>query len=395
MRFRLAPTAAQDALLRTHCGQARFLWNLCLEQWRLWQPGKQAPRYAELNRQLTDLRAPEPWIASGSVTVQQQVLRDFDQAKRNVFGGTHCRPTWRKKDQDEGFRIVAVRPEHVRRLNRRWSAVFVPKIGWVRFRQTRAVPDSVKSYRVTRDPSGRWHIAFARIPAAIDGPGTGEVVGLDRGVVVSVMTSEGEAFQTPSLRPKETERLLRLRRRLATAQRGSNRRQRLKRSVARLRAHETDRRKDWVEQTTTSLARRYDVLKVENLNVGAMTRSARGTLEAPGRNVAQKAGLNRSILAQGWGLFLARLEHKARGRVRRVDPKHTSQRCSACGHVAPESRESQAAFRCVACGFACNADLNAARNIAAGHAVTARGALGKSSLAVNREPQRRAPSLVA
>ena len=387
MRFRLDPTPAQDVLLSTHCGQARFLWNLCLEQWRLWQPGKRAPGYAELNRQLTELRAAEPWLASGSVTAQQQVLRDLDQAKRNFFGGTHRRPTWRKKDRDEGFRTVAVLPEHVRRLNRRWSAVFVPKVGWVRFRCTRVVPDSVKSYRVTWDASGRWHIAFAHIPAAIAGPGTGEVVGLDRGVAVSVMSSEGEAFHAPSLRPKQAERLLRLRRRLAVAQRGSNRRGRLKRAIARLRARETDQRKDWVEQTTTDLARRYDVVKVEDLDVRAMTRSAKGTKERPGRRVRQKAGLNRAILAQGWGLFLARLEHKARGRVRRVDPKQTSQRCSACGHVATENRESQAAFRCVACGFACNADLNAARNIAVGQTVTARGALGKSSRAVNREPQ--------
>lgn len=129
------------------------------------------------------------------------------------------------------------------------------------------------------------------------------------------------------------------------------------------------------------------MLKVEDLNVAGMTRSARGTGESPGRNVAQKAGLNRAILAQGWGLFVARLGYKARGRIRFVDARYTSQRCSACGHVAAESRESQASFRCVACGFACNADLNAARNIAAGQAVTARGALVQQRRAANREPQ--------
>ncbi|MBI5628847.1 MAG: transposase, partial [Candidatus Rokubacteria bacterium] len=323
----------QDALLRTNCDHARFLWNLCLEQWRMWQPGKKAPGYAELNRQLTELRAAESWLAEGSVTVQQQALRDFDQAKRNFFAGTHRRPTWRKRDRDEGFRIVAVTASNLRRLNRRWSAVFVPKIGWVRFRQTRAIPEGVKSYRVTHDAAGRWHIAFAHIPAAINGPGTGEVVGLDRGVAVSVMTSDGEGFHAPTLRPKEAERLLRLQRRLARAQRGSNRRHRVKRAIARLRAREADRRKDWIEQTTTGLARRYDVLKIEALKVGAMTRAGG----------AAKAGLNRAILAQAWSRFVQRLEHKASGRVRTVVAAYTSQRCSACGHVAPESRESQAA----------------------------------------------------
>ena len=396
MRFRLCPTPTQEQALTRHNADARFVWNLALEQRRLYRIRlRPAPGYVEQARQLTEARADNPWLTDGSVTVQQQALRDLDQAFRNFFRGTHGYPTWRKREENEGFRVVAVRPDHVRRLSRHKGVVLIPKIGEIKFRWSRDVPPDVASFRVTLDAAGRWHVAFAHIPAAIEGPGTGEVVGLDRGVAVSVMTSDGEAFHAPSVRPKEAERLLRLQRRLARAQRGSNRRLRIKRAITVLRAREVQRRKDWVEQTTTSLARRYDVLKVENLNVGAMTRSARGTLEAPGRNVAQKAGLNRSILAQGWGLFLARLEHKARGRVRRVDPKHTSQRCSACGHVAPESRESQAAFRCVACGFACNADLNAAINIAVGQTVTARGDRICKRRSVKREPQRCLLSRVA
>jgi transposase len=108
--------------------------------------------------------------------------------------------------------------------------------------------------------------------------------------------------------------------------------------------------------------------------------------DAPGRNVAQKVGLNRGIGKAGWGLLVRRLQDKAPGRVQKVPPAYTSQRCRACGHVAPESRESQAAFRCVACGFTCNADVNAARNIAAGHAVKVRGGDG-TARPVNREPQ--------
>jgi putative transposase len=107
----------------------------------------------------------------------------------------------------------------------------------------------------------------------------------------------------------------------------------------------------------------------------------------PSRNVGQKAGLNRGILASGWGLLVRRLEDKAPGRVEKINPAYTSQRSSACGHVAAESRKSQALFACVACSFACNADVNAVRNIAAGHAETARGGDGNTR-PVNREPQR-------
>ena len=102
--------------------------------------------------------------------------------------------------------------------------------------------------------------------------------------------------------------------------------------------------------------------------------------------VRQKAGLNRQILRAGWGLVVRRLQDKAPGRVEKINPAFTSQRCSACGHVAAESRKSQALFACVACDFTLNADLNAARNIASGHAVTARGGLRDAGPA-NREPQ--------
>jgi putative transposase len=213
------------------------------------------------------------------------------------------------------------------------------------------------------------------------------VVGVDRGVAVSVALSNGELLRIQGLRAGETNRLRRLQRRLGRAQRGSKRRERTKLAIARLRARETDRRRDFVEKTTTDLARRFDTIRVEDLNVRAMARSARGTSDCPGTNVAQKRGLNREISRQGWGLLVARLKHKAQGRLEIVPAAYTSQRCSQCGHVALENRKSQAVFQCVACRAGpCNADVNAARNIAAGRAVTARGDLSTSGSA-NREPQ--------
>ena len=120
------------------------------------------------------------------------------------------------------------------------------------------------------------------------------------------------------------------------------------------------------------------VISVEDLDVRAMTRSARGTVERPGARVAQKRGLNRAISGSGWGQLIARLQHKAFGRVEQIPAAYTSQRCSACGHAEPENRKSQAVFECQACSAGrCNADVNAARNIAAGRAVTARGDLAK------------------
>ena len=211
-------------------------------------------------------------------------------------------------------------------------------------------------------------------------------MGIDRGLAVSAVLSTGEMLHCPALIARERTRLRRLQRKLARAARGSNRRGRVRHAIARMRARETDRRKDWAEKTRTDIARRFDVIRAEDLKIGNMTRSARGTRDNPGRNVRQKAGLNRGILRSGWGLLVRQLEEKAPGRVEKVRPAFTSQRCSACGQVDRNSRESQAVFRCTACGFACHADVNAARNIAAGHAVTARGGDG-AARPVNREPQ--------
>jgi putative transposase len=386
-RYSLVPSPAQEAVLREHCGHARYVWNLAVEQHRHWRPGrKSAPRYLEQCRQLTAARAEHTWLAAGSQVVQQQALRDFAQAMANYLGGTHDRPSWRKAGRDEGFRIVAVRPGHVRRLSRRVGEVRVPKAGWVRFRWSRPVPPEVKSYRVTLDRAGRWHIAFAVIPEPIAGPGNGQTVGIDRGVAVSAALSTGELLTAPGLSARRNKRLRRLQRRLARAKRGSNRRAGVKLTVARLRAREADARKDWAEKASTDIARRFDMIRVEDLRIRSMTLSAKGTAGAPGQNVRQKAGLNREILRSGWGLLARRLEDKAPGRVEKIRPAFTSQRCSACGHVDAESRESQARFVCTACGFADHADVNAARNIAAGHAVTARGGDGVAR-PVNREPQ--------
>ena len=390
-RYRLLPTPAQEALLRDHCAHARFIWNLAVEQHSHWRPGRtSAPGYLEQCRQLTQARAEYPWLAAGSQMVQQQALRDFAQAMAAFFDPHNParRPSWRKTNRDEGFRIVGRRGQQwdVRRLSRKTGEVWVPEIGWVRFRWSRPVPPSVNSYRVRMDRAGRWHVAFAVIPEPVPAPRNGEIIGIDRGVAVSAALSSGAMLHVPGLRVRERKRMRRLERKLTRANRGSNRRRQVRLAIARLRARESDRRKDWVEKTSTDIARQFDLIRVEALQIATMTHSAKSRARTPGRNVRAKAGLNREILRSGWGLLVRRLEDKAPDRVEKIKPAFSSQRCSACGHVDAKSRESQARFACTACGFVGNADVNAARNIAAGHAVTARGGDGVAR-PVNREPQ--------
>ena len=328
-------------------------------------------------------------------TVQQQALRDFSQAMTAFFDPENPagRPSWRKADRDEGFRIVGRgRQWEVRRVSRHVGQVWVPKAGWIRFRWSRAVPPGAKSYRVTMDRAGRWHVAFAVIPAPVPAPGNGQAVGIDRGVAVSAALSTGELLHAPGLTGRERRRLRRMERELARARRGSNRRGRVKHAIARLRARETDRRKGWAEKASTGIAWRFDVIRVEDLQIKDITRSARGTRKDPGRNIGAKAGLNRGILRSGWGLLVRRLQDKAPGRVEKVKGRIArasgARRAGGWTGTRVRAKPCSGALPAV---FAGHADVNAAINIAAGHAVTARGGDGVTR-PLNREPHPLLPS---
>ena len=355
----------------------------------MYRPGLgRTPNYVAQSAQLTEARS-SSWLGEGSQTVQQQALRDLDQAYRNWWSnpGHFRRPTWRQRGVHEGFRIVGQQATRWERLSKNRARVRVPKVGWVDWRWSRD-PGDPKSYRVSQDRAGRWWISFAVIPPSIGGPSNDSVVGVDRGVTHSFVTSDGAMIDTPRLTTGERSRLLRLQRKLARQQKGSNRREATKRQIARIKHREVNQRKDTIEKLTTDLARTHDNIVLEDLNIGAMTASTKGAVSRPGVNVAAKSGLNREILSSGWGLFQRRLKDKIGDqRLVLVPAAYTSQRCNACGHTSPENRKSQAVFKCRSCGHSANADVNAAQNIrdlAAGCAVTARGA--PSVGAVKREP---------
>lgn len=388
------PSPAQAEQMLTHCAHARYVWNLAVEQhahWRRWP--RSAPGFAEQCRQLAEARQANEWLGSGNADVQQQALKDFAKARNARFTSGFGEPTWRRKYRHEGFRVIGAgrvpecnadgspklnaktgkqvmgRAVVVHRLNRRWAQVKVPGCGWVRFRLSAkgkgARLPGAKTCRVTFR-NGQWHIAFALVPEPAPAPGTGEVIGIDRGVTITAALSDGRKLNCPQLTVRERAQVRRHERRAARARKDSPQKAAEYAKAARLKAREANRRKDWCEKTSTMLARSYGLVRFEKLNIQNMTRSAKGTVEQPGTNVAQKSGLNRSILAQGWGLLRRRTEHKAPGRVEDVPAPHTSPRCSACGWIEKKSRKSQADFECVSCGFTCNADNNAATNVAAG-----------------------------
>ncbi len=220
---------------------------------------------------------------------------------------------------------VMSREVGVRKLNRRWAQVQVPGCGWVRFRLTRRELPVAKTFRVTLR-HGQWHVAFAVIPEPIEPPHRGKIIGVDRGMKITAALSDGRSLNCPQLSAKERAQLRRHQRRAVMAKRGSQRKAAEYARAAQLKVREVNRRKDWCEKTSTMLAQTFDVICFK-LHITTMTTSARGTIDQPGRNVRQKAGLNRVILAQGWGLLRRRTENKAPGRV--VDVPAPTRHCGA------------------------------------------------------------------
>jgi putative transposase len=212
----------------------------------------------------------------------------------------------------------------------------------------------------------RWYVVLScdGVPAQ-PLPPTGAVVGIDMGVTHFLSTSDGDHVPNGRHLAASAAKLARAQQALARCQRRSNRRRKVRERVAAVHRKVRRQRLDVAHKTALSLVRDHDLIAHEALRIANMTRSARGTPEEPGSNVAAKRGLNRSILDAGWGVFLAVLADKAESAGRVVvaaEPRNTSRTCSRCGHCARENRNGEA-FHCLACGHTAHADVNAALNI--------------------------------
>jgi transposase len=373
-RYRMYPTTQQSVfMLERHCADARYVWNLAVEQFNWGRAGRSAPGPAARQKQLAEARQACEWLGAGSSAVQQQALRDFDRAVAGFFTGVYRRPSWRRKYLDEGF---CIRDSRVQIVNGKWAQVFVPKLGLVKFRLSRALPAGKLGMARVTYRAGRWHVSFpAPQPGVAGVPGRQErLVGIDRGVKTTLALSDATMLRAPVMRRAEQKTLVRLQRQLARCRKGSVRRSKVKARIAKLHAGVADRRKDWVEKTTTRIAATYGVVAVEKLPIRTMVRAPKPKPDPDNeghylRNgKAAKAGLNRGIYANCWGLIAQRLEHKTSASgttVIEVPAAFSSLECRNCGHSVKENRKSQAEFQCVTCGHEDHADIQAANTILA------------------------------
>ncbi|WP_444963741.1 RNA-guided endonuclease InsQ/TnpB family protein [Nocardiopsis sp. M1B1] len=371
-RYRLALTDEQAESCQVYGDICRAVWNTGLDQRReavsRWRRGQRLPYcgYHLQARELAEAKSEETWLQAAPSHILQQTLRDLDRACKDH--GTF-KVRWRAKDRwRPSFRFPDGGRMSIERLGRRWGRIKLPKLGWVRFRWSRAPRGAVRSATVSRD-GAHWYVSLLcedgqTTPEAHERPDS--AVGIDRGVAVAVATSNGDLLDLAFQTPKEAERERRLRRRLCRQRKGSSNRARTRAALGKLTGRVRARRADFAAQVAHTLCAKNAVVVLEKLNTRGMTASARGTVEAPGVNVRQKAGLNRAILAKGWHGFKLACQNAARRtgtRVVEVNPAYTSQTCHSCGYVAAENRESQSVFCCGRCEHRTHADVNAAQNI--------------------------------
>ncbi|MFD8087799.1 RNA-guided endonuclease InsQ/TnpB family protein [Kitasatospora sp. NPDC059722] len=380
-RLSLSPAGVLKTDDQAHA--ARTMWNLLHAWWQMMP--KQERTLANADAAIRQAREDIDFLAVLPAQAAQAVLKTYFQAWKNCWEGRADAPNFKGR-----FRTVMSvdipqgRDLNITRVHRRWGQVNIPKVGRVRFRWTKDLPvgkranaeNRITGARLVKDALG-WHIAFRVQTSEVKpDPHQGPEAGIDVGVTVPIALSDGETYTHGEwLTGKEKARLLHL------EQRAAQRKQRRKPGeptsrrlhhtydrIAGLRAKAKRRALDWQHQTTTAIARAYGTVVVEALTITNMVKSAKGTIEEPGKNVARKSGLNRSISGEAWGRTVTMLTYKTAqygGILVKVPSAGTSRRCSACGHTTPGSRESQAVFACKNpdCGWSGNADHNAARNV--------------------------------
>jgi putative transposase len=365
-KFRLKPSDDQRGQFARISGVCRLIRNVCLEQREL----VYASRRKTLNScnqlpEVTLLRHAYDWIREVPSQVLQQKVRDLDTAYKNFFEGHTGFPERKKKGKTpDSFRF----PQGFQIDNRR---IFFPKIGWVGFFKSQSIKGELRHATISKKGK-HWFASICREVAVPVTPTKEKAVGIDMGIAKLCAASDGEVTENPFYLKQYKRKLAKLQRKLARKEKYSRNFNKLKARISALHIKIADARRDHIHKTTTNIAKNHGMVVLEDLRVKAMSKSAKGAIDNPGRHVRQKSGLNRAILDAGWGEFRRQLEYKvawANGIVVAVDPKNTSRRCSVCGHTAKENRLTQADFICVKCGHVDDADVNAAVNILrAGHA---------------------------
>jgi putative transposase len=370
-RYELMPNGEQQRQLRRFAGSCRFVYNkaLALQQERH-ERGEKKLGYAGLCKLLTQWRngSATPWLREAPTHPLQQALKDLERAFSNFFAQRAGLPRFKKKGQSDRFRYPDPKQIQLDQANNR---LFLPKLRWLRYRNSREVLGSVRQVTVSGS-AGKWFVSIQTQRDVEQPIPQGGAVGVDLGIARFATLSNGSFFAPLNSFKRRETTLRKAQQAMSRKSKFSNNWRKAKARAQHIHARIGSARRDYLHKVTTTISKNHAMVCIEDLQVRNMSRSAAGSAAQPGKNVPAKSGLNKSILDQGWFEFRRQLDYKlawSGGHLIAVPPQNTSRTCPCCGNISKDNRHSQARFECVECGYEENADLVGAINVLrAGHA---------------------------
>jgi putative transposase len=327
--------------------------------------------YKHQQRQLPLIKDNKPDYKDLHSQVMQNIARKLDLAFKSFYGRV-------KKGKTPGFprfkgkgRVHSLYYPQSGFAFTTNNKLKVSKIGSIRIKKHRALNGNIKTLSLNKSPSGKWFACFsvdageAPQPIPIERIDEQKKVGIDLGINDFAFLSNGSQIKTIKHFKNLKSKLALAQKRLAKKQRRSKNREKAKAKVITIHEKIANKRNDFLHKESKTLVKAYDLIVHENLMIKNMSRSAKGTVDTPGKMVKQKAGLNRNILDMSWGRFLGMLAYKAEEagtQVKGVPPNYTSIRCSDCHEVVPKTLKDRQ-HSCPNCGLDINRDHNAAINI--------------------------------
>lgn len=365
-KYELMPSGEQSRAMRRFAGSCRFVYNKALAVQKVnHEAGNKFIGFAGLCKALTSWRnnGDTAWLKEAPCHPLQQALKDLEKAYKNFFQKRTAFPTFKRKGGGDSFRYPDPKQIKLDQINDR---IFLPKLGWVRYRNSRDVLGEVRNVTVSQ-MSGKW---FASIQTQREVeqplPSAMSAIGIDVGVA-RFATMSDERFIAPlNSFKKHQQRLARYQRRMSRKVKFSSNWKKAKSRVQKIHTRIANARKDFLHKATTTISKNHALVCIEDLQIGNMSKSAKGNSEQHGKMVKQKSGLNRAIMDQGWGEFRRQLDYKVAwngGTLLAVPAHNTSRTCPCCGHVSKDNRQTQAKFLCVDCGYENHADVVGAINV--------------------------------
>jgi putative transposase len=389
-KYELMPDGDQQRDMRRFAGSCRFVYNKALA---LQKENHEAENkfigYVAMAKLLTGWRngTDTRWLKEAPCHPLQHALKDLEKAYRNFFAKRADFPRFKRKGSGDSFRYPDAKQIKLDQAN---SRLFLPKLGWLRYRNSRDVLGDLRNVTVTQ--SGRKWFVSVQTQREVEQPlpVATTAIGIDVGIARFATLSDETYIAPLNSFKKHQQRLARYQRRMSRKVKFSHNWNKAKTKVQQMHSCIANARKDFLHKATTTISQNHALVCIEDLQVRNMSRSSKGNSEQHGKNVRQKSGLNRSILDQGWGEFRRQLDYKVSwngGILLAVPPHNTSRTCPCCAHVAKDNRLTQAKFLCVDCGYENNADVVGAINILErGYRLLACGESAQSGCSVKQEP---------